>query len=165
MSQTVNKQYQDVLTPGQVTRSGGQSDTAVSEDSGAITVENLLIKGAAKNGALLPVAAFVFADVYGIVVRDTTKAQTFRDGGVEYAENDSMAVMRKGYMAVTLSQAVLKDDKLFFVHTAGASAVHTWRKDLDTANASAAPVIALEAGAIGDVIEVLVNLDMQIGIS
>ena len=166
MSQTVNKQYQDKYFSGQCTRSGALTDTAVSEESGTIKVEDLLIKGVEKKGADLPAAAFVFADIYGIVLRDTSKAQTFRTGGVSYEEDDHIGVLRKGYMAVTLSQVVLKGDKLFFVHTAGgASAIHTWRKDADTARASKAPVEALTAGGIGDIIEVLVNLDMGLGIS
>lgn len=166
MPQTVNKQYQDKYVSGQITRSAGLvTDTLVSEDSGTIKVEDLLIKGTAKKGADLPVAAFVFADIAGIVVRDTSKAQTFRTGGITYEEDDHIAVMRKGYMAITLTQATSKGDKLFFVHTAGASAIHTWREDLDTAAASKAPVVAQEDGGIGDIIEVLVNLDMEIGIS
>jgi hypothetical protein len=165
MSQTTNKQYQDKYVSGQITRSAGLvTDTIVSEDTGTLKNEDLVIKGTAKKGALLPVAAFVFDDIAGIVIRDPAKAQTFRTGGISYEENDPVAVLRKGYMAITLTQAVSKGDKLFFVHTVGASAVHTWRKDLDTAKASKAPVEALEAGSIGDVIEVLVNLDMGIGI-
>ena len=165
MSQTVNKQYQDKYVSGQVTRSAGLvTDTLVSKETGTLKNEDLVIKGTAKKGALLPVAAFVFDDIQGIITRDPSKAQTFRTGGISYEEDDHFAVMRKGYMAITLTQAVVKGDKLFFVHTAGASAVHTWRKDLDTAAASKAPVEALEAGAIGEIIEVLVNLDMGLGI-
>lgn len=167
MPQTTNAQYQADKVSGQITRSGEFTDTAVSEESGSIKIEDLLLKGAAKKGADLPAAAFLFADIYGIVVRDSSKAQVFRTGGIVYEEDDHIPVLRKGYMAVTLSQAsITKGTKLFFVHTAGgASAIHTWRKDLDTNKASAAPVIAQQDGGVGDIIEVLVNLDMEIGIS
>lgn len=166
MPQTANAQYQADKVSGQITRSGEFTDTAVSEESGTIKLEDLLIKGTAKKGADLPAAAFVFADIYGIVIRDPVRAQKFRTGGITYEEDEHIPVIRRGYMAVTLTQAaVAKGAKLFFVHTAGgASAIHTWRKDLDTNKASAAPVIAQEAGGVGDIIEVLVDLDMGIGI-
>ncbi len=167
MSQIANAQYQPEKVNGQVTRSSGlTTDTVVSEETGTIKVGDLLLKSTStKKGADLPAAAFTFDDLAGIVTRDVTKAQTFRTGAVTYAEDDHVGVMRKGYMAVTITQTVVKNDNLFFVHTAGgASAIHTWRKDLDTNRASKAPVVALEAGVSGDIIEVLVNLDMGIGI-
>lgn len=164
MPQTVNKQYQDKFVAGQITRSDAITDTIVSEDSGTLKVEDLVIKGTARKGALLPVAAFLFPVIVGIVVRDPARAQTFRTGGVTYETDEHVAVLRKGFMTITLTEAVSKGDKMFFVHTVGASPVHTWRSDLDTNKASAAPMIAQEAGGIGDIIEVLVNLDMGIGI-
>lgn len=164
MPQTVNKQYQDKFVAGQITRSDAITDTIVSEDSGTLKVEDLVIKGTARKGALLPVAAFLFPVIVGIVVRDPARAQTFRTGGVTYETDEHVAVLGKGFMTITLTEAVSKGDKMFFVHTVGASPVHTWRSDLDTNKASAAPMIAQEAGGIGDIIEVLVNLDMGIGI-
>ncbi len=166
MSQTTNAQYQPKWVSGQVTRSGMIDDTAISEETGTIKVEDLLLKGVAKKGADLPAAAFAYSAIFGIVKRDTSKAQTFRDGGISYSEDDQIGVARKGYMALTLTGTVAKDANLYFVHTAGgASAIHTWRGDADTARASKTPIVALEAGVSGDIIEVLVNLDMGIGVS
>lgn len=165
MPQTANAQYQALRVSGQITRSGEFTDTAVSEETGTIKLEDLLVKGATKKGADLPVAAFTFQDIYGIVIRDSVRAQKFRTGGISYEEDEHVPVVRKGFMAVTMTQVITKGANLFFVHTAGASPVHTWRADLDTAAASKTPIIAMEDGGIGDIIEVLVNLDMEIGIS
>lgn len=165
MPQTTTKQYQDLLVSGQITRSGEFTDTAVSEDTGDIKIEDLLLAGTAKKGADLPAAAFLFPAIYGVVIRDSAKAQKFRTGGIVYEEDDHIPVLRKGYMAVTLTGTVAKGANLFFVHTAGgASALHTWRGDADTARASKTPITAVQGGGSGDIIEVLVNIDMGIGV-
>jgi hypothetical protein len=141
-------------------------DTVISED-GTYTIlpGQLVIKGTA--GVELPVAAFTFQNIEGIVNYDSVEAtHEITTNVTGFVDEDYMSIHKKGYLAVTLTGTVAKGGKLFFVHTAGgASALHTWRGDLDTDKASAIPAVATEAGVSGDTIEIKFNSDMQIGIS
>lgn len=164
--QTTTEQYQDKYFGGQTTRSDAFKEPAISEDAGNIKIEHLVLKGTSKYGAVLPTTAFTFAQIKGVAVKEVNKPQTDGTQEINYVDGDAFTTLRKGYMALTLTGSVAKGGKLYFVHTAGgASAIHTWRGDADTDKASATPIIAQEAGSAGDVIEVLVNCDMQIGIS
>lgn len=164
--QATTSQYQDQYFGGQVTRSDAVLESTISEDAGNIKIEGLVLKGASKNGGVSPSSAFTFQEIKGVVIKEVNKPQTDGTQEINYVDGDAFTTIRKGYMALTLSGSVAKGGKLFYVHTAGgASALGTWRGDLDTNKASATPIIAQEAGVAGDVIEVLINCDMQIGVS
>ncbi len=167
---------QNTYTESQVKYLAGQStrlndsvkDTAVSEDAtNDILPGQLLLKGSASNGVVLPTAAFTFQEIEGISNYDPVEGvHEISTNVVSFKEKDYFSSHKKGFLAVTLTGTVAKGGKLFFVHTAGgASALHTWRGDLDTDKASATPAIAMEAGISGDTIEIKLNTDMEIGIS
>lgn len=141
-------------------------DTAINEGATAVGPNNLVLKGTNRKDAILPAAAFTFQDIAGISFYETNNQKTLRTNVVSYAQFDDFSILKKGEMFVSITGTVTKDQNLFFVHTTGgASAIHTWRGDLDTDKASKTPVIALQAGTSGDVIRIRINTDMQIGVS
>jgi hypothetical protein len=151
---------------GQNTRSQDLvTNHAVSEDATNINFGALVIQGAAKNGVVLPTAAFTFQDIAGVVLYGEVSKEHQNDtGSLYYTQEDVMSIIAKGYVAVKITSAITKGQNLYFVHTAGgASPIHTFRLDADTANASKTPMIATDSGVSGDIIEAKINLDMAIG--
>jgi len=153
---------------GQITRGEIDDWSLTNEDAGVMKVGQAVIKGTdARSQGKKPVAAFTFDEFGGVIIKATglsEKAQA--DGAIDILNGQGFTVMRKGYMAVKVTETVAVDDDVFFVHTAGgASALHTFRKDLDTDKASKIPAVYKQAGVDGDIVEIKINEDMQIGVS
>ncbi len=166
MQSTFNQYIKKYLV-GQITRSSNsETSTGISESASAITIGNLVVSGTSKFGVDIPTAAFTYADIYGVVGYEVNTEKAIGTNLISYTDGDQFMVVRKGYIALELTGTVAKGGHLYFVHTdGGASAIHTWRGDLDTDKASKTPIVALEAGVSGDIIECRINLDLGIGVS
>lgn len=141
-------------------------NTAVRTADGTVGIDPgmAVIKSTADYDVILPAAAFTYANFQGVAALSLTdKEQALLTGDKSYSANDEVTIVRDGEVEILLGGTVAYEDDLFFVHTAaGASAIHTYRADLDTDKASAVPMIALEAGVSGDVIQAQVSLGAKI---
>jgi len=163
--QTAAQEYPVKYRAGLITRSSGLiTSTGVSESSTNILQGQLVISDTAKNGVDLPASAFAFKSVYGVVALQHDKAKNINANTITYVDEDELLIVQQGFVALTITDTVAKNDNLFFVHTAGGdSAIHTYRADMDTNKASITPIKALEAGTSGSIIECYVNIYANIG--
>ena len=140
-------------------------NTAARTADGATAIDPgmAVIKSTADYDVILPAAVFTYAAFQGVVGwSPVDNEQNILTGDKSYAANDPLTIVRDGEVEILLGGTVAYEDDLFFVHTAGASPVHTYRADLDTAAASPVPMIALEAGVAGDIIKAHVSLGAKI---
>lgn len=168
MQSTASK-FTEQWIEGQLTRTSPLDQGSLVNDDAAVSkVGYVQIKGTdpARQGKK-PIVAFSFADFSGIIQQAIgLKEKALSTGVIELANGDGFTVLRRGYMAVKITQDVSYDDPVFFVHTGGgASAQWTYRKDLDTDKASKIPALYKQAGSSGDIVEIFVNFSMQIGVS
>ncbi len=120
-----------------------------------VTSSDTEVKGA--------VAAFTQATFKGVAVHSGLNNEKALTTGVNsYTDDEPITYLRKGVIPVLLGDTVVADGVGFFVHTAGDSALHTWRIDADTANASEVPGVYLQGGDSGDI--VLFQLEAAAGI-
>jgi hypothetical protein len=163
--QTTALEYPVRYRNGLITRNEGLiTDTGVSESSSNILIGQTVIADTAKKGVDLPAAAFTLGAVYGVVGYEFNKAKNINANTITYADEDEMLIVRQGFVAITIADTIAKGANLFFVHTTGgASAIHTYRSDLDTDKASITPIRALEGGSSGDTIECYINVFANIG--
>jgi hypothetical protein len=163
--QTTALEYPVKYRAGMITRSSDiVTSTGISESSTDILQGQLVISDTAKNGVDLPVATFNPSQIFGIVGVEMNKAKNIGVNTITYENGDSMLIVQKGFIALSISDTVTKNQSLYFVHTAGgASPIHTFRSDADTARADVTPIKALEAGVSGDIIECYVDVYAPIG--
>jgi hypothetical protein len=162
--QAFTEQWQE----GQITRGEIDDWSLTNEDVTVMKVGQAVIKGTdPRRQGKKPVAAFTFDQFGGVIIGATglsEKAQL--DGSLDIVTGQGFTVNRKGYMAVKVTDTVAVDGDVFFTHTGGgASAVHTFRADNDTDKASKIPAVYKQAGVSGDIVEIKINEDMQIGVS
>ena len=140
------------------------TDSRTADGATAIDPGMAVIKSTADYDVILPAAIFTYAQFQGVVAWSPTDKEISLDAGDKsYEANDDVTIIKDGEVEILLGGTVAMDDDLFFVHTAaGASAIHTYRADLDTNKASQVPMIALEAGVSGDVIKAHVSLGGRI---
>lgn len=124
----------------------------------AIVAGQAVIASTADFDVILPVAAFTFAEFQGVVGLSRVDDEKALITGVkEYTANEALTLVREGRVAVFVDDTVAKDGAVWFVHTAGASALHTFRSDIDTAAASKIPAVYEEAGVAGDLVWIRIS--------
>lgn len=141
------------------------TDTRTADGATAIDPGMAVIKGTIDTDVILPAAAFTeieFQGVVGLSLFDKEKALS--TGDKSYVANDVLTIVSDGKIFVLVDDTVAKDSACFFVHTAGgASALHTFRSDADTARASSIPAIYLKDGVADDLVEIRVSEGARIG--
>lgn len=169
MSQSTATQYREKWQEGQVSRSGPRDDWSyLNEDAAATKITHTVIKGTnPERQAKKPVAAFTFDEFAGIAFNAVGVAEkALNTGAIEIDTNKGFTALRKGKIVVRFTQDFNEGDSPFFVHTAGgASAIWTYRVDLDTDKASKIPAKCLSSGVSGELGEIELNVDMRIGVS
>ncbi len=140
------------------------TSTRIADGATAINAGMAVIKSTADNAVILPAAAFTYANFQGVVGFSPVDTEaTISAGSREYDSGDVLTIAKSAEVEILLGGTVTKDADLFFVHTAGgASLIHTFRADADTARASAVPMIANEGGVAGQVIKAQVSEDARI---
>ena len=164
MTQTTVSEFRDRLVAGQV-QSLEEATTLVRivDDSTNILPGDVVVQSTAAKDVKGAVAAFTQKTFMGIAIWSEFQNEKALTTGVNSYEDDQpITILRKGIIAVLLGDTVVKNDIGFFVHTAGDSALHTWRIDADTAAAGEVPGYYLEGGDSGDI--VLFQLDIAAGI-
>lgn len=164
MTQTSVSEFRDQYIVGDI-QNPTEATTMVKivDDSTNILAGEVVVKSSETEvkGA---VAAFTKATFRGIAVLGLfTNEKALTTGVNSYTDNEPITFLRKGVIPVLLGGTVVEGGTGFFVHTAaGASALHTWRADLDTDKASEVPGVYLQGGASGET--VLFQLEIAAGI-
>lgn len=134
-----------------------ETESLINEDTTAIEPGYPVIRGTDPGTqVLLPVADFTPNQFAGIACFGNSKEVPLGapTTGIEYATGDRVTVAVDGVVYVEVDDTVIKGEPVFAVHTAGASAVWTFRGDADTANASDIPAIFQENGVAGDIVPI-----------
>ena len=165
MSQTTVQEYRDPYVQGQIHNPNiADTQEAIVDDSNPIYPGYTVIQGTDPDDISVPIAAFTFDEIRGIVTWSGQAKEKSLYTGVNYFEDDDpLTLLKRGLIAVTLGGTVAKGDTAFFVHTAGgASAQWTYRNDLDTDKASEIPATFEAAGISGDIVLVRFTIDAAI---
>jgi len=134
-----------------------ESESLLNEDTTAIEPGYPLVRGTdANTQVLLPVADFTPNQFAGIAVFGNSKEVPLATAttGIKYETGERVTVAVKGVVYVEVDDTVTKGSPVFAVHTAGASAVWTYRSDADTAAASDINAIFQESGVAGDILPI-----------
>ena len=112
------------------------------------------------------VPAFTQKDIAGIVYKPVTggRAKNFYDGFLANRLGDMMTIVQEADIAIELGGTVSANDDAFYVNTpGGASAVGTFRNDVDTDKAVQIPGRFQQHGVAGDIVMMRFNLDAVLG--
>lgn len=135
------------------------TDTRTADGATAIDPGMAVIKSTLDTDVILPAAAFTeiaFQGVVGLSLVD--KEQNILTGDKSFVANDVLTIVTDGKIFVLVDDTVAKDTPCYFVHTAGgASAIHTFRSDADTARASTIPAVYLTDGVADDLVQIRVS--------
>ena len=160
MAQTTMTENPDLGFPGQPADLGSSPDlSGIVEEANGISPGLGVVWGTAGRQVSLPSAAFTAADFAGFSVRKQKARQDLAvDNAEDYQDEESMPLLRKGRMIVTVEDVFVVGDPVFVRHTApGTETIGAVRTDNDAGNASqvdgARFVSAGGAGELG-VIEV-----------
>jgi len=164
MTQTTVSEFRDRLIAGQlVNPEEATTLVRIVDDATNILPGDVVVESTAAMAVKGAVAAFTQKTFMGIAVWSAFQNEKALSTGVNsYADEQPIVILRKGIIAVLLGDTVVKNEIGYFVHTAGDSALHTWRIDLDTNTASQVPGYYLESGDSGDI--VLFQVDIAAGI-
>lgn len=165
MSQTTVDEFRKEYVQGQVHNpSIADTKEGIVDDSNPVYPGYLMIQGTDPDDVSIPVAAFTFDEIRGIVIwSGQDKEKALYTGINAYEDDDPLSLLQRGFIAVTLGGTVAKGDTAFFVHTTGgASPQWTYRNDLDTDKASEIPAVFQKAGVSGDIVLVRFSIDAAI---
>lgn len=164
MSQTTVSEFRANFVAGQISDpSVAKTRQKVAETATAILPGEVVIKGTLEDDVTGVAAAFTQTTFRGISIHSGFANEKALSTGVNsYADQDPIPIMEAGTIAVLLGEDVTEGGIGYFVHTVGASALHTWRSDLDTNKASQVPGRYLQDGVSGEVI--LLKLDDAAGL-
>lgn len=166
MSQTSVSEYRDTYVAGQLSDpSTAQTRNKIVDDSTNILPGDVVVKGTNQDDVKGAVAAFTKATFRGIAIWNAFQNEQALVTGVNsYEDDEPIPVLEEGVIAVLLGGTVTEGGTGFFVHTAGgASALHTWRADLDTDKAAEVPGVYLQDGVSGDIVRFKLNRSAGIG--
>ena len=166
MSQTSVSEFRNAYVQGQMHNpSIADTEQRIVDDSTNIVPGDVVVQGTADDDVKGAVAAFTKATFQGIAIwSGQAKEKALSTGVNTYADNEPIPILKRGIIAVLLGGTVAKGGTGFFVHTAaGASALHTWRADLDTDKASEVPGVYLSDGVSGDIVLFRLSVDAGIG--
>lgn len=137
--------------------------TGIIEGATPVDAGMVVIKGTADNEVILPAAAFTIAEFSGVIGwSPVDKEKALFTGVKQYVAGDTASVGEDVEIEVLVTDTVAKWTAVWFVHTVGNSAVHTFRSDIDTDKASQIPAVYLEAGTTGDIVKIRVSLGAKI---
>lgn len=165
MAQTTVSEFRNTYVAGQLhDPSTAQTRTKIVDDSTNILPGDVVVKGTGQYDVKGAVAAFTKATFRGVAIWNAFQNEKALTTGVNsYSDDQPIPVLEEGIIAVLLGGTVTEGGTGFFVHTAGgASALHTWRADLDTDKASEVPGVYLQDGVSGNI--VLFKLSRNAGI-
>ena len=165
MAQTTVDEFRDKYIVGDI-QSPSTAMTAVKivDEVNGIAPGEVVVKGSSEDEVTAADAVFTKATFRGVAAYSGFAKEKDISTGVNiYEDNDPITILRKGIIPVLLGGTVTEGGTGFYVHTTGgASALHTWRADLDTDKAAEVPGVYLQDGVSGDV--VLFQLEIAAGI-
>jgi hypothetical protein len=119
MSQLSYSQNMANGLPGQIAHDFGQKDVVSRLAEGAIAPGIVVSRGTDPDNQVVPGGD---AAAWGLSVRDPAR-EVDASGDPTYDDTDTVAVMRKGYMWVTVADAGVPGDALNYVDATGAIGV------------------------------------------
>ncbi len=159
--QTAHSEYRSRFAAGQLIGDNHVIDTYISEHATDFDVGTVVCKGTADDQVLLldsSAEASDWEDLRGIVIQNQSLEKAISTGERKISDEDPVSVLRKGRIAVLVTDTVAKGEVVWFCHTTGgASTVYTYRNDIDTDKAVAIPAIYAEAGVTGDIVPIDVD--------
>jgi len=107
--------------PGLIAHDFGQADIVSRQAEGAIEFGRVVSRGTDPDNQVVPGGD---ATAWGLSVRDVAH-EVRADGDAIYDDKDTAAIMRKGYLWVTVADAGVPGDALNYVDATGAIGVGT----------------------------------------
>lgn len=136
MSQTSYSITAPVAVQGQLegVSDGYMIDSFANEESGGLEAGRPLVRGTAANQVLLPSGA---ADEFlGVSVFQQAIQNEDLTGDFMFADGETVGVLTRGKIWVTVEEAVATTDDVYWRHTVNGGLIPGgWRTDADTANA------------------------------